>query len=125
MHIGSQITELGAVPRCLPADARAGAALRADGHRDPTISTSAAASACPIAAATTSPPLAARVCARSSSETLGDLGLKLVLEPGRMIVGNAGILVTRVHLRQGGRDKTFTIVDAAMNDLIRPTLYEA
>ena len=58
-------------------------------------------------------------------EQLGDLGLKLVLEPGRMIVGNAGVLVTRVVYVKEGTDKTFTIVDAAMNDLIRPTLYEA
>ncbi len=58
-------------------------------------------------------------------QALGDLGLKIVLEPGRMIVGNAGILVTRVIYVKEGADKTFTIVDAAMNDLIRPTLYEA
>lgn len=58
-------------------------------------------------------------------ETLGDLGLKLILEPGRMIVGNAGILVTRALYVKEGADRTFTIVDAAMNDLIRPTLYEA
>ena len=56
---------------------------------------------------------------------LGDLGLNIVLEPGRMIVGNAGILVTKVIYVKEGTDKTFTIVDAAMNDLIRPTLYEA
>ncbi len=58
-------------------------------------------------------------------ETLGDLGLKIVLEPGRVIVANAGILVARVLYVKRGRDKTFTVVDAAMNDLIRPTLYEA
>jgi diaminopimelate decarboxylase len=58
-------------------------------------------------------------------ETLGDLGLRIVLEPGRMIVGNAGVLVTRVIFVKEGADKTFTIVDGAMNDLIRPTLYEA
>jgi len=58
-------------------------------------------------------------------ETLGDLGLKVILEPGRMIVGNAGILVTRVVYVKEGVDRTFTIVDGAMNDLIRPTLYEA
>jgi diaminopimelate decarboxylase len=57
--------------------------------------------------------------------TLGHLGLKYVLEPGRMIVGNAGILVTRVLLLKTGEAKTFIVVDAAMNDLIRPTLYEA
>lgn len=59
------------------------------------------------------------------TQLLGDLGLKFVLEPGRMIVGNAGVLVTRVIAVKEGADKTFTIVDAAMNDLLRPTLYEA
>jgi diaminopimelate decarboxylase len=55
----------------------------------------------------------------------GDLGLRLILEPGRMIAGNAGILVTRVvHMKPTGT-KCFVIVDAAMNDLIRPTLYDA
>jgi diaminopimelate decarboxylase len=58
-------------------------------------------------------------------ETLGDLGARIYLEPGRMIAGNAGILVTRVHYVKAGAGKRFTIVDAAMNDLLRPTLYEA
>jgi diaminopimelate decarboxylase len=53
------------------------------------------------------------------------LDLKLVFEIGRMIVGNAGILVTRVIFVKEGAGKTFVIVDAAMNDLIRPTLYDA
>ena len=51
--------------------------------------------------------------------------LHLVFEPGRLIVGNAGILVTRVLYVKRGETKTFVIVDAGMNDLIRPTLYEA
>ena len=58
-------------------------------------------------------------------ETVGGLGLQHLLEPGRMIVANAGVLVSRVIYAKRGRDKTFTVVDAAMNDLIRPTLYEA
>jgi diaminopimelate decarboxylase len=53
------------------------------------------------------------------------LDAKLLFEPGRMIVGNAGILVTRVIYVKRGEAKTFVIIDAAMNDLIRPTLYEA
>jgi diaminopimelate decarboxylase len=53
------------------------------------------------------------------------LGLKLIFEIGRMIVGNAGILVTRVVFAKQGEGRTFVIVDAGMNDLIRPTLYEA
>ncbi|OYW57312.1 MAG: diaminopimelate decarboxylase [Hyphomicrobium sp. 32-62-53] len=63
--------------------------------------------------------------ARVVKDTLGDLRLKIVMEPGRMIIGNAGILVTRVIYVKEGQGRRFTIVDAAMNDLIRPTLYEA
>ena len=58
-------------------------------------------------------------------EAVGDLGVKLYFEPGRMIVGNAGILVARVIYVKKGAERTFAIVDAAMNDLIRPTLYDA
>jgi diaminopimelate decarboxylase len=54
-----------------------------------------------------------------------NLGCTLMFEPGRMIVGNAGILVTRVIYVKRGANKNFVIIDAAMNDLIRPTLYEA
>ena len=54
-----------------------------------------------------------------------NLGCTLMFEPGRMIVGNAGILVTRVIYVKRGDAKNFVIIDAAMNDLIRPTLYEA
>jgi diaminopimelate decarboxylase len=54
-----------------------------------------------------------------------NLGCTLMFEPGRMIVGNAGILVSRVIYVKPGDAKNFVIIDAAMNDLIRPTLYEA
>ena len=70
------------------------------------------------------PPLPADY-ARLVQEEVGGLGLRLLFEPGRMIAGNAGILVTRVLYVKRGADKTFTIVDAGMNDLMRPTLYEA
>ena len=63
--------------------------------------------------------------ARLVQEEVGGLGLRLLFEPGRKIAGNAGILVTRVLYVKHGADKTFTIVDAGMNDLMRPTLYEA
>ncbi len=53
------------------------------------------------------------------------MSLQLILEPGRVIVGNAGILVTRVLYRKQGKDKKFIIVDAGMNDLVRPSLYNA
>ena len=58
-------------------------------------------------------------------EQLKDMDLKLVLEPGRVFVGNAGILVTKVLYRKTGGAKNFVIVDAGMNDLMRPTLYNA
>ncbi|MCP4624855.1 MAG: diaminopimelate decarboxylase [bacterium] len=56
---------------------------------------------------------------------LKDMDIKLVLEPGRVLVGNAGILVTKVLYRKSGDFKNFVIVDAGMNDLMRPTLYNA
>ncbi len=62
---------------------------------------------------------------RSSRISSQGLNCKIVTEPGRLIVGNAGILVTEVIYVKDGGEKTFVIVDAAMNDLIRPTLYEA
>ncbi len=55
---------------------------------------------------------------------LKDVGLKILLEPGRFIVGNAGVLLTRCLYEKKGSAKTFKIVDAGMNDLIRPALYE-
>jgi diaminopimelate decarboxylase len=63
--------------------------------------------------------------AKLVAEEVGGLGLRLLFEPGRMIAGNAGILVTRVLYVKRGASKIFTIVDAGMNDLIRPTLYDA
>jgi diaminopimelate decarboxylase len=63
--------------------------------------------------------------ARAIREELGTADLTLILEPGRVITGNAGILVTRVLYCKTAREKTFFIVDAAMNDLIRPSLYNS
>lgn len=58
-------------------------------------------------------------------DRLVDRGLKVVLEPGRRLVGNAGVLLTQVEYLKPGEEKNFAIVDAAMNDLMRPALYEA
>jgi len=71
-----------------------------------------------------SPPLPADY-ARTVLEALGKGDRTLILEPGRVIVGNAGILVTRVLYKKKGASRNFVIVDAAMNDLIRPSLYDA
>ena len=63
--------------------------------------------------------------AQALVEEAGDLGCTFILEPGRVLVGNAGILVTQVQYVKRNPDKTFVIVDSAMNDCIRPSLYGA
>ena len=88
------------------------------------MSISAAASAFPYREDNEPPPDPAAYAAIVKRATRG-LDCTLIFEPGRMIVGNAGILVTRVLYVKRGEAKNFVIVDAAMNDLIRPTLYEA
>lgn len=62
---------------------------------------------------------------RAIDDRLGDRELKILIEPGRAIAGNAGILVTHVEYLKHTEHKNFAIIDAAMNDLIRPTLYSA
>jgi diaminopimelate decarboxylase len=71
-----------------------------------------------------SPPLPANY-AQAIIDALGSSERVLILEPGRVIVGNAGILVTRTLYNKKGATKNFIIVDAGMNDLIRPSLYDA
>ncbi len=123
MHIGSQITDLQPFRDAFRLLRDLALALKADGvaleHLD-----IGGGLGVPYRGSNDVPPHPDEYAAVVKQQ-LGDLGLKLVLEPGRMIVGNAGILVTRVTYVKEGADKTFTIVDAAMNDLIRPTLYEA
>ena len=63
--------------------------------------------------------------AATMTQQLKGMDLKLILEPGRVLVGNAGILVTKVLYRKAAETKNFVIVDAGMNDLLRPTLYNA
>jgi diaminopimelate decarboxylase len=69
-------------------------------------------------------PLTIQAYAEAVVPLLEDLGLRILLEPGRFMVGNAGVLLTQVVYEKRGSAKVFKIVDAAMNDLIRPTLYE-
>ena len=68
------------------------------------------------------PPLPEEYAA-ALKENLGDMGLTLILEPGRVIMANSGILVAKVLYTKANEDKNFTVVDAAMNDLARPSLY--
>ncbi|KGF70658.1 diaminopimelate decarboxylase [Hoeflea sp. BAL378] len=123
MHIGSQITDLQPFDDALKLMVELVATLRADGHaihhfdiggglgvpyRDDN-----------------EPPPDPDAYARMVKARLRDLGCKVILEPGRLIVANAGVLVSEVIYIKDGGDRTFVIVDAAMNDLIRPTLYDA
>ena len=71
------------------------------------------------------PPPTPAAYAQVVKETVGGLGCRILLEPGRNLVGNAGVLVSRVIYTKEGAGRDFVIVDAAMNDLIRPSLYEA
>ena len=123
MHIGSQITELAPFENAFALLTDFVLTLRADGHGISHIDLGGGLG---IAYRDEGePPPDALVYAEIVKRATRNLGCMLVLEPGRIIVGNAGILVTRViHLKRG-ESRTFVIVDAGMNDLIRPTLYEA
>jgi diaminopimelate decarboxylase len=123
MHIGSQITDLEPFHNAFRLMRELAQALLRDGHALEHLDIGGGLGVPYGFEGIVAPPPAAY--AALARETLGDLGLKLILEPGRVIVGNAGILVSRVLYSKEGVDKTFTVVDAAMNDLIRPTLYEA
>jgi len=123
MHIGSQITDLAPFRAAFRLMRELALELRSQGHALAHLDIGGGLGV-PYRGANEVPPHPDEY-ARVVKETLGDLGLKVVMEPGRMIVGNAGILVTRTIFVKEGADRTFTIVDAAMNDLIRPTLYEA
>jgi len=123
MHIGSQITDLGPFRDAFGLMRDLVLELRTRGHALSHLDLGGGLGV-PYRGVNDVPPHPDEY-ARLAAETLGDLELKLVLEPGRMIVGNAGVLVTRVIFVKEGVDRTFTIVDAAMNDLIRPTLYDA
>ncbi len=123
MHIGSQITDLSPFKDAFTLLRELVGTLRAAGHHFEHLDIGGGLGV-PYKGSNDIPPSPAAYAA-VVRETLGDLGLKITLEPGRMIVANAGILVSRVLYAKHGDVKTFAIVDAAMNDLIRPTLYDA
>jgi diaminopimelate decarboxylase len=123
MHIGSQITELAPFDDAFALLADFVRALRQDGHAISHIDLGGGLGI-PYHEDNEPPPHPDAYAAMVKRATR-DLGCMLIFEPGRLIVGNAGILVTRVLHVKRGETRTFVIVDAAMNDLIRPTLYEA
>ncbi|HEX2134330.1 MAG TPA: diaminopimelate decarboxylase [Microvirga sp.] len=123
MHIGSQITDLAPFDNAAALLAELARDLMAAGHPLEHIDLGGGLGV-PYREDDPPPPDPQAYAATVKRHTRG-LGLKLVFEMGRMIAGNAGILVTRVIYVKRGAGKTFVIVDGAMNDLIRPTLYDA
>jgi diaminopimelate decarboxylase len=123
MHIGSQIIELDPFGDAFALLADFVRVLRTDGHTISHIDLGGGLGI-PYRDDNEPPPDPDAYAAIVKRATQG-LGCRLIFEPGRLIVGNAGILVTRVLYVKKGEAKTFVIVDAGMNDLIRPTLYEA
>jgi len=123
VHIGSQITDLGRLETAFRLLAEFVQALRADGHAISHVDFGGGLGI-PYYMDREAPP-APDAYAAMVKRVTHNLGCTLMFEPGRMIVGNAGILVARVIYLKQGDAKNFVIIDAAMNDLIRPTLYEA
>src|ERR1700693_2825614 len=123
MHIGSQITDLLPMEPAFRILAEFVQTLRADGHTISHVDFGGGLGI-PYYRDREAPPEPAAYAAMVKRVT-HNLGCTLMFEPGRMIVGNAGILVTRVIYVKHGDARNFVIIDAAMNDLIRPTLYEA
>jgi diaminopimelate decarboxylase len=123
VHIGSQITDLGPLEAAFRLLADFVQTLRADGHTISHVDFGGGLGI-PYHLDRATPPAPAAYAAMVK-RVAHNLGCTLMFEPGRMIVGNAGILVTRVIYLKHGDAKNFVVVDAAMNDLIRPTLYEA
>jgi diaminopimelate decarboxylase len=123
MHIGSQITALQPFDDAFTLLTDFVHSLRADGHTISHVDLGGGLGI-PYRDDNDPPPDPAAYAAVVKRATR-DLGCTLIFEPGRLIVGNAGILVTRVLYLKHGEAKTFVVVDAAMNDLIRPTLYDA
>lgn len=123
MHIGSQITDLGPMEAAFRLLAEFVTVLRGDGHTISHVDFGGGLGV-PYYEDRAAPPEPLAYAAMVKRVT-HNLGCTLMFEPGRMIVGNAGVLVTRVIYVKRGDVRNFVIIDAAMNDLIRPTLYEA
>ena len=123
MHIGSQITDLQPFDDAFTLLGEFVVQLRADGHAIDHLDLGGGLGV--QYRPDNSPPPHPDDYAAIIKKRLGHLKTKYVLEPGRLLVANAGILVTKVIYMKSGEGKNFVIVDAAMNDIIRPTLYEA
>lgn len=121
IHIGSQLTDLEPFRNAFIRLRDIVAMLQADGHEIRRLDLGGGLGIPYDGSVTPTPEEYGRVV----SEVLGDLNVDLLFEPGRLIVGNAGLLVTRAIFVKDGATRRFVIIDAAMNDLMRPSLYDA
>ena len=123
VHIGSQLTELEPFELAYNKVAELTETLRADGHDIRRLDLGGGLGI-PYERSNTAPPLPTEYGALIK-KTLGHLGCEIEIEPGRLIAGNAGLLVSSVIFVKSGEGRDFLILDAAMNDLIRPAMYDA
>ena len=123
VHIGSQLTDLAPFEQAYLKVAELTETLRADGHDIRRLDLGGGLGI-PYQRSNQAPPLPLDYGALIK-RTLGHLGCEIEIEPGRLISGNAGLMVTSVIWVKQGEDRSFLIVDAAMNDLMRPALYDA
>ncbi|MDG1118368.1 MAG: diaminopimelate decarboxylase [Flavimaricola sp.] len=123
VHIGSQLTELAPFEAAYLKVAELTVQLRADGHEITRLDLGGGLGI-PYVRDNTAPPLPSEY-GELIRRTVGHLGCEIEIEPGRLISGNAGILLTQVIYVKSGEDREFLILDGAMNDLIRPAMYEA
>lgn len=123
VHIGSQLTDLAPFRLAYQKVAELTGLLRADGHDIRRLDLGGGLGI-PYTRANEAPPLPVEY-GGLIKETVGHLGCEIEIEPGRLVAGNAGILVTRVIYVKSGEGRDFLILDGAMNDLVRPAMYEA
>ena len=123
VHIGSQLTDLEPFELAYTKVAELTEALRADGHEISRLDLGGGLGI-PYARSNEAPPLPTDY-GKLIQKTVGHLGCEIEIEPGRLIAGNAGILVSKVIYLKHGEGRDFLILDGAMNDLIRPAMYEA
>ena len=123
VHIGSQLTELAPFEAAFAKVRELTLALRADGHDIQRLDLGGGLGI-PYTRSNEAPPLPTDYGAMVK-RTLGDLGCEIEIEPGRLISGNAGLLVSSVVYVKNGEGRDFLILDAAMNDLVRPSMYDA
>ena len=123
VHIGSQLTDLAPFEQAFVMVAELTERLRADGHGISRLDLGGGLGI-PYERSNEAPPLPVEFC-DLIKRTVGYLGCEIEIEPGRLIAGNAGLMVSRVIYVKSGEDRDFLILDSAMNDLVRPSMYSS